>query len=66
MKKIKQANKFTFDWDTLWVLKNGRKFGEIIARNETQIDVRITTKQHRGTGEIMTFKIVANESENQN
>jgi len=64
--KEKKANQFTFDWDTLEVKKNGRKFGVVIARNEKQIDVRITTKQHQGTGEIMTFHIVAHEDKNHN
>lgn len=65
MTKTKQPNQFTFNWDTNEVKKNGRKFGEIIASNPKQIDVLITTKQHQGTGEIMTFHIVPNEDKNQ-
>jgi hypothetical protein len=61
MKQTKQANKFTFNWETKEVKKNGRKFGEIIASTDKQIDVLITTKQHAGTGEIMIFHIVPNE-----
>jgi Cdc6-like AAA superfamily ATPase len=64
MKKTKQANKFTFDFDLMQVTRNNRKFGDILSQSETEIIVRITTKQHQGTGELMTFKIVANESEN--
>lgn len=66
MKQIKQANKFTFNYDTMQVSRNNRKFGDILQYSDTEIIVKITTKQHRGTGELMTFKIVANESENQN
>ncbi len=63
--KTPKINKFTFNWDTKEVKKNGRKFGEIVESNPKQIDVLITTKQHAGTGEIMTFHIVPNEDENQ-
>ena len=66
MKQTKQANKFTFNYDTMEVTRNNRKFGDIVSHSDAEIIVRITTKQHRGTGELMTFKIVANESENQN
>ena len=65
MKQEKQ-NKFQFNFESKEVKKNGRKFGEIVFTSEKQIDVRITTKQHRGTGEIMIFHIVPNEDENQN
>jgi len=61
MKTSKKANQFSFDWDTMLVRKNGRKFGEIVAHTPKQIDIKITTKQHKGTGEIMTFHIVPHE-----
>ena len=64
MKRTKKPNKFTFDWDSMQVTRNNRKFGDIVSHSHTEIIVRITTKQHQGTGELMTFKIVANESEN--
>ena len=64
MKRTKQPNRFTFNYETKEVTRNGRKFGEIEQYSDAEILVRITTKQHRGTGELMTFKIVPNESEN--
>jgi hypothetical protein len=66
MKQTKQPNKFTFDKDTQECKRNGRKFGTIIYWDDKQIDVIIETKKHRGTGEVMTFKIVTDEDTNQN
>jgi len=62
--KQQKTNKFTFDWDTKEVKKNGRKFGQIVAATPKQIDVLITTKQHAGTGDIMIFHIVPDEDTN--
>jgi hypothetical protein len=58
-KTPKKPNTFIFDKEKQECKRNGRKFGKILNWTDNEIEVLIETKQHRGTGEIMTFRIVA-------
>jgi hypothetical protein len=63
---MKKANQYSFDFATKLVKRNGRKFGKILHVDTQRIYVLITTKQHEGFGETMTFQVVQDEGQDNN